>query len=246
MGFKSGLAAAWAFGGTPGHEAAGAAGQGADAGEEAVGGDEEEVGGEEFGEGCFVTVHLVDGGVEVGLHVGGVFEFDGGDGEAVEEDGEVGADGFAGRVDKGELTDEEEVIIGGVVEIEEGGAASADFFGGAVFEFVFDAVSEEGVEPAVVLDQCWERRMGEGADELVGFGMGEEGVETVEGFLEAGLEKELRGGGAFAGVVEFGAAKGRVAECGKGGAGGVFDELFGGCAHAGLSPKRCSAIAASK
>jgi hypothetical protein len=39
----------------------------------------------------FVGLELVEGLVDVGVFVGGVFEFDDGDGQAVEEEDDVGA-----------------------------------------------------------------------------------------------------------------------------------------------------------
>ena len=64
----------------PGHEAVASGGEGADLGVEAIGDDEALVVGEEAGDVVFVGLELVEGLVDVGVFVCGVFEFDDGDG----------------------------------------------------------------------------------------------------------------------------------------------------------------------
>ncbi len=64
----------------PGHEAGAIGSEGADAGAEAIGDDQGGVGGEEAGNVAFVGLELVKGSFDVGVFIGGVFEFDDGDG----------------------------------------------------------------------------------------------------------------------------------------------------------------------
>jgi hypothetical protein len=65
--------------------------------------------GEEAGNVVFVGLELVKGFFDVGVFVGGVFEFDDGDGQAVEEEDDVGA-AVSVFVD-GELVHSEPVVV---------------------------------------------------------------------------------------------------------------------------------------
>ena len=100
----------------PGHEAAAVGGEGADLGVDAIGDDEPLVVGEEAGDVFFVGLELVVGAVDIGVFGGGVFEFEDGDGEAVEEEDDVGA-AVVVFVD-GELVNGEPVVVEGLVEVD--------------------------------------------------------------------------------------------------------------------------------
>lgn len=93
-------------------EAAFGGGEGASTGRDAVGDDEEGVVGEEAGDFAFVGLELVVGGFEVAFGVGGVFEFDDDEGQAVDEEDDIGA-AVVVIFDEGELVHREEVVVFG-------------------------------------------------------------------------------------------------------------------------------------
>jgi hypothetical protein len=97
----------------------------------------------------FVGLELVEGLVDVGVFVCGVFEFDDGDGQPVEEEDDVGA-AVSVFVD-GELVYGEPVVVAGLLEVDEPDLV----VDGAVALLVGDgdAIGEESMEAAVVFDE---------------------------------------------------------------------------------------------
>ena len=88
---------------SPGHEAATAAGDRADAGQYAVRDDQRQVRYEQVGRGLHVAVELVDGDAQVGLGVGRVLQLDQRDRQPVQEHRQVRADHLARRSGDAEL-----------------------------------------------------------------------------------------------------------------------------------------------
>ena len=80
-----------AIGRFPGHEAAEAGRERAGLGFQAIGDDQQAVVGEEAGDGGFVGLQLLEGGLDGGVFVGGVFEFDDDQGQAVDEEDHIRA-----------------------------------------------------------------------------------------------------------------------------------------------------------
>lgn len=175
--------------GAPGHEVFPAGGERSGAGLDAVGDDEDLVGGEEGGDLLFVGLELVVGGPDVGGGVGGVFEFDDGDGQAVDEDDDVGPTVTAVLRD-GVLVDGEPFVVlgGGGVEDTDGGAAAAAV---AVTVFNGDALGEVLVEGAVVLDEGWGGGAKDFPEGLVERLPREVGVDAGDGVLQPSGEEGL-------------------------------------------------------
>lgn len=141
VGFGGGIA--------PGHEAVASGGEGADLGVEAIGDDQPLVVGEEAGDVVFVGLELVEGLVDVGVFVCGVFEFDDGDGQPVEEKNDVRT--AVGVFVDGELVYGEPVVVARLLEVDE-----PDLVVDGAISFLIgngDAIGEEPVEAAVVFDQ---------------------------------------------------------------------------------------------
>jgi len=168
-----------AFDGAPDFEPFAVGGEGADAGFEAVGEDEEFVVMEEGADLVFVGLELVEGAPDGGAFIGGAFEFDDGEGEAVQEDDDIGAAGV-GAFGDGELIDGDPVVGVGVVEIDEAGAVVGDgFILAAVFDG--DAVAEEFVELVVSADEGGGLDAPDAAEGVGEAFFGDGGVEALEG-----------------------------------------------------------------
>ena len=144
------------------------------------------------------------GAFEGGVLVDRVFEFDDDEGDAVDEEDEVGAFGLVVFGD-GELIGDDEFVVVGGMEVDRPDAI-------APFDAVFlvgdgDAFGEVAVETFVVGEEIG------GLDTIEGLaGCGEEfwrevGVDAVEGGVEAIGEEDLAGAGAV-GVLEVGVALG--------------------------------------
>lgn len=179
-----------------------------------------------------VGLKLIVGVVDGGALVGGVFQLDNGEGQAVDEDDDVGA-ALDLALDDGELVDGEPIVRGRVIEIGE-----ADQFAAllAVAEDLDgDAVDEEIVEGAVGLDEGGRAELGDAAQRIfLGLGGGG-GIEAGDGGAEAAGEEDVAVVGALgvgAVVGDVGAEADLVAESGEPGEGGFFDGGFGeGCGH---------------
>ena len=152
----------------------------------------------------FVGFELVVGAFDGGVGVGGIFEFDDDEGDAVDEEDEVGAFGLVVFGD-GELVGDDEFVVVGMGEVDRPDAIAS-------FDAVFlvgdgDAFGEVAMENFVVGEQVG------GLDAFEGLaGGGEEfggavGVDAVEGGGEAIGEEDLAGAGAV-GVLEVGVALG--------------------------------------
>ncbi len=143
-------------------EAAFGGGEGACAGGDAVGDDEEGVVGEEAGDFALVSLELVVGGFEVGFGVGGVFEFDDDEGQAVDEEDDVGA-AVVVIFDEGELVHREEVVVFGGGPVDQPELFAFGFTVLLVFDG--DAAREVAVKGFVVADQV-------GAVDVLQFSLG--------------------------------------------------------------------------
>ena len=185
------------FLGAPGHEPFFAGGEGADAGVGAVADDEGLVIDEEVADFGFVGLELGVGLPDVGFNVGGVFEFEDGEGEAVDEEEDVGAAMAFGGGDR-ELVGDEEVVVVGVLEVDEldvvGGFVA---LGAAVFDF--DAFEQLVMEGAVVFEQVEVFGAEEGLDGGFDRALGEAGVEAGEGGGEVAGEEDVVVVGAIGG-----------------------------------------------
>ena len=141
----------FAVNGAPEVEAFLVGGDGADAGLDAVGDDQGGVVGEKAGGLGLVGLELVVRVTNGGVLVGGVLEFDDGQGQAVDENDDVGP-ALDVVFDNRELVDNEPVVGFGVFEVEEPGFFRSD---AAVFPAVpnVHAVRQHPVEGAVVQDE---------------------------------------------------------------------------------------------
>ena len=115
----------FALDGPPGHEPLFVGGQRADAGVEAVGDDERFVEGEERRDLLLVGLELVEGGPDGGVFVGRVLQLDDGERQAVDEEHDVRA-AVVLAFDDGELVDGDEVVLLGVLEVDEPDAVAGD------------------------------------------------------------------------------------------------------------------------
>lgn len=120
---------------------------------------------------------MVVGGLEVGFGVGGVFEFDDDEGEAVDEEDDVGA-ALVVVFGDGELVDGEEVVVFGGVPVDQPELFAFGF--AVVLVFDGDAFGEVAVEGFVVADQVRAGDVLEFAAGLVaGFG-GDVGINQID------------------------------------------------------------------
>lgn len=196
---------------TPGHEAVVSGGEGAYLGVEAIGDDETLVVDEEAGDVFFVGLELVVGVVDVGVFGGGVFEFDDGDGEAVEEEDDVGA--AIGVFVDGELVDGEPVVLVGLLEVNQPDLVVDSAV--AVLVGDGDAIGEKFVESAIIFDQVLAFAADDLAQGFVDGVGGNVGVDADEGSVEPLGEDDFAiavafcGGfvGGDGGAVEDGVAK---------------------------------------
>ena len=177
----------------PGHEAGAISGEGADAGAEAIRDDQRCVGSEEAGNVTLVGLELVKSFFNIGVFVCGVFEFDDGDGQAVEKEDDVGA--TVAVFDNGELVDGEPVVVVGLVEVDE----PDEVVYAAVIALVGDgdAVGEEFVEAAIVFDQVLAFAADDLAQGFVDGVGGNVGIEASEGSAEAIDEDDVAVAVAF-------------------------------------------------
>ena len=144
-----GIDHAYAIRGFPLHEAGIIAGDGADFGKPAVADDQKGVGGEERGNELLVGLQLVIGGLHIGVFVGGVFQFDHHQGQAVDKEDNIRA--LVGIVfDDGELVDRQKFVV-----FRDGPNPSARpyrcGFTLADAEFDVHAVGQQAVEGFVVV-----------------------------------------------------------------------------------------------
>ncbi len=137
--------------GAPGHEAFPVGGERAHAGGDAVGDDQQLVVDEQVGNVVFVGLELVEGAPDVGVLVAGVLEFQHHQGQAVEEQHEVGAAGVLGAL-HGELVDGQPVVSANVAEVDEPDAVAAGFAVPLVLDR--DTFDQPAVELAVGGDEA--------------------------------------------------------------------------------------------
>ena len=222
-----------AIGRFPGQEAAVGGGEGTGAGVQAIGDDQQAVVGEQAGDGEFVGLQLLEGGTNGGVFVGGVFEFDDDQGQAVDEQHHVGA--FVDAVfDDGELVDGQVVVVFGLGEVHQPDQVAA--FLAVVVGGDGDAFGEQAVEGFVVGDEAGGI---EALDLAQGIqaGLGRDGgVEAGDGGFDAGEQQHVFVAGPFwqaaiggdVGAVEVAVAFGFQALKGQ-----VFDGVFAEFGHVG-------------
>lgn len=131
-------------------EAAVGSGERSGAGREAIGDHQQGVVGKEAGNFALVGLQLVEGGLQIGFGIGGVFEFDRHQGQSVDEQENVGA-AVVVVFDDGELIDGEEFVAFWVVPVDQ---PERFAFGVAVVGvFDRDAFGQVAVEGFVAADQ---------------------------------------------------------------------------------------------
>ena len=209
----------------PGGEVLAAGGEDADFGGAAIGDDEHLVRNEEAGDFGLVGLELVVGGLDGGLLVGHVLELDDGEGETVDEEDDIGA-ALVLAVD-GELVDGEEVVVGGVIEIDEADALAANL--PAAKHLDGDTLDQEPVKFAVGVDGRRRADVGDAVDGLRSGLRGGVGIETGDGLGEPLAKDDLAvvvslGGGRFWGDVRT--VENGVAKLGEPLQGGFFDDGF--------------------
>ena len=142
-----------------------------------------------LGDVLLVGLELVEGALDRGVLVAGVLELDHGQGQAVDEDDQVGA-AVVLVLDDGELVDGQPVVLLRVCEVDQPDLVAGDR---AVRAPVLDihAIGEHPVEPAVVLDQA--RRLGPGdlAEGFVEGRLGDVRVKPFQGRSKAIREHDL-------------------------------------------------------
>ena len=183
--------------GAPGFEPLAACGEGADAGLGAVGNDERLVHAEQCGQFGFVGLELVPCRPDGGVLVGRVFEFDDSEGQAVEEEHDVGAARVFVLADA-ELVDRQPVVGVRVREIDNDRLRAPDR---AVLRGILDcdAIYEQAVEGAVAGFQGGACGAGQLAEGVVEGRAGELGVEVGEGVAQTLFQNDLVVAGAFGG-----------------------------------------------
>ena len=127
-----------------------------------------------------------------------------------------------------ELAHHQQLVGGRVVKVDEPRAAAARLAALGVAILDLDAVGEQGMEPAVVLDQRRMRRARQDAHDLLDGVVRQIGVEAMQRRAEAAFEHDLGGIAAFARVVDLDAALDDGADRAEVDRGDVLDELFGG------------------
>ena len=159
------------------------------AGERAVGGDEQLVQGEEAGDALLVGLELLPGVVDGRVLVRRVLQLDDPEGQAVQEQDDVGAVGVLVLGD-GELVDREPVVGRGPLEVDDLRLRPADgALGCAVLDL--DAPDEHAVEGAVASRErrtLGARELAEGALKGVS---GKGRVQAREGTAQAALQHDL-------------------------------------------------------
>jgi hypothetical protein len=150
--------------GTPGHEAVQPSGDGPDAGLETVGGDKGKVEAHEVGEIMDVGLELVPGGDDVA--VGRAFQLQYDQRQPINVEDDIRASPPVLELFDRELLQRQPLVVLRMVDVDQAELAIADV---AVFVAPgdVDAVAEEVVERAVVLDGCRVRGL-EGAADRVG------------------------------------------------------------------------------
>ena len=233
---QGGRGQVFAVDGAPGHEAFAVRGERPQARVAAVGDDQRGVVDKEAGDFGFVGLELVIGVPDGGLGVGGVFEFDHGQGQAVDEEDDVRA-AVVAVLDDGELVEREPVIVRGVVGQELHLRAAQRAVGGV---FDGDAVDQIAVGGAVAADEVGAVNARELAQGFVQRGGGQAGVQAGQRGAQPPAEDHLAVVGALAGGHprrKVGAVGDGVAELVEPGQGGLFDHIFveaGG--HGGTTP----------
>ncbi len=182
---------------------------------------------EQVGRGLHVMVELVDGDAKVGLGVGRVLQFDHRDRQPVEEHRQVGTDDLARRSGDAELAHHQQFVRGRIIEVDKPRAATARLAGLRVAVLNLDAVREQAVEPAVVLDQRRVRGARQDAHDLLDGVVWQIGVEAMQRRTEAAFQHDLGGTAAFPRVVDLDAALDNRADRPEVDLGDVLDELFG-------------------
>ena len=133
--------------GAPRLEPLAAGGECADTGLGPVGHDEQLVEGEEGRQLGLVGLELAPGGPDGGVLVGRVLDLDDREGQAVDEQDDVGPAGAVAVLGDGELIDGEEVVVGGGFEVDDVGLGAADRAAGPVLDG--DSRDEHSVEGAI-------------------------------------------------------------------------------------------------
>ena len=160
----AGVGQGFAGDGAPGLEPLSARAQSADAGIQAVGDHQNPVHGEQGRQFGLVGLELLPGGPDRDVLVGGVLQLDDAQGQAVEEQDDVGAAGVPVLGD-GELVDRQPVVVVRFVEVDDLGLVPPD---GAVAGPVLhvDAVDQHPVEGPVPGLQGHAFRVGQLAEDV--------------------------------------------------------------------------------
>ena len=141
-----------------------------------------------------VAVELLDGLGFPAVAFRGALALDDRERQSVDEDGDVGDDVFL-RPEHPVLAGDDPLVVVRVVEVEESdGVALASI---AAVLFQRDAVGEGGVEPLVGLGETGRWDLGDRLDGRDDVGLGEPGVQALEGGGEAAGEDGFLEGRAF-------------------------------------------------
>jgi hypothetical protein len=143
---------------------------------------------EQVGRGLLVAVELVDGDAQVGLSVSRILQLDNGDRQPVQEHGQVRANDLARGSGDAELAHHQQLVRGRFVEIDQPGTTAARLAAAGVAVLDLDAVGEQRMEPAVVLEQRRVRRAREDAHHLLDALVRQIGIETMQGSAETACE----------------------------------------------------------
>lgn len=182
------------IGGFPGGEALFGREDAAHFGLETVGDDFELVVAEECRDLGMVGLELVPGLLQIGPGIVRVFQFEEGEGKAIDEDDDIGP-AIVGAIENGELIDDEEVVLGGVIPIDELDGFAAGF--AIDLDFDLDALLEELVDVAIGMDQVGMGRLTDLADGLIDGGRRGRGVQAIGCGAEASGEEDILMGSAF-------------------------------------------------
>ena len=156
---------------------------------DAVGNDQDGIGGEQRRDLGLVGLQLLPGRPDGGLFVGGVFELQHDQRQAVDEEHHVGPAGVLVLHDR-ELVHREPVVVVGIVEVQDPGLRPGD---GAVRSPVLHryAVHHQPVQVAVALDQVGALGTGQFAEGVLERLRWKVGIQPHQGIAQALLENHL-------------------------------------------------------
>ena len=129
----------------------------------------------------------MDGHTQVSFGVGRVLEFNHRDRHAIQKDCQIRADARPRRAGYGELTHDQQVVRSWVLEIYKAGTSAAHLTAGGVRILDLDAIGEQAMKPAVVLDERRMWRVRDNAYDLFYRAMWEDRVQPVQYGREAAL-----------------------------------------------------------